>query len=384
MPKTAKLIYAADSADIRHATGLEASDPFVWCEGVDGKTHILTSSLEIDHATRDATVDHVHDYRTIAEGAKNAGVEKITISTLIAHHLKGAEEVQVPAEFPLHLAQALQAEGMKITPMPAPFFNARTQKTPEEVEKLRVAQRTNEQGMKKAIDILQNAEIARNKDLLWQNKPLTSEILQAEMNAEIVRHGGIGFNAGSPIAAGGVQGADPHERGHGVLKAGEFIVIDTFPRHKNGFNGDMTRTFFKGEMSGWHQDMFNAVKEAQALCLSMIKEGVNGADIQKAAENFFLKQGYKTGVDSQGRYYGFFHGIGHGVGLEVHDFPQGTLSSRACTLKAGMVTSVEPGLYYPKGHYGEGEYGGVRIEDVVAVTKGGYDSMNTLPAEIKV
>jgi Xaa-Pro aminopeptidase len=76
-------------------------------------------------------------------------------------------------------------------------------------------------------------------------------------------------------------------------------------------------------------------------------------------------------VDDQGRPYGFFHGTGHGVGLELHDPGPRTLSSVSCKLQAGMVTSVEPGLYYPG-------KGGVRIEDVVAITPDGYQNLTKL------
>jgi Xaa-Pro aminopeptidase len=113
------------------------------------------------------------------------------------------------------------------------------------------------------------------------------------------------------------------------------------------------------------------VIEAQKLALKLIKPGVDGRDIHAAVQSFFAKAGFKTGTDDKGRPYGFFHGTGHGVGLELHDPGPRTISTVPCILKPGMVTSVEPGLYYPT-------KGGCRIEDVVVVTPTGYKNLNKL------
>ena len=250
------------------------------------------------------------------------------------------------------------------------FFPNRAIKITDELKKLRAAQALNEQLISHAIGILEQADITQTHALVWLKKPLTSEILRGEMNALAARLGASQFGGG-PIVAGGTQGATPHDRGSGVLKAHQFIVIDSFPRHSNGYWGDCTRTVLKGKASAWHKEVYYAVLEAQALALKLIGPGVDGADIHKAVQSFFEKAGFKTGTDAQGRPHGFFHGTGHGVGLELHDPGPRTISSVSCILKPGMVTSVEPGLYYPG-------KGGCRIEDVVTVSKAGCQNLTKL------
>jgi Xaa-Pro aminopeptidase len=250
------------------------------------------------------------------------------------------------------------------------FFPARALKSAEEIDKLTAAQRLNQQCFARAREILAAAEIARDKSLVWEKRPLTSETLQTEMNLVALRGGAQEF-ADGPIVAGGAQGALPHERGHGVLRAEELIVVDCFPRHPNGYWGDLTRTYLKGRPAPWQRDLYAAVQGAQALALSLLKPGAEGSAVHRAVEQFLARAGFETGMGGDGLPYGFFHGTGHAVGLELHDAGPRTLSTQATRLQAGMVTSVEPGLYYPG-------KGGCRIEDVVAITENGYQNLTTL------
>lgn len=119
-----------------------------------------------------------------------------------------------------------------------------------------------------------------------------------------------------------------------------------------------------GEPSPEQQRLYQTVSDAQRLALSMLRPGIAGSSVHKAVEDFFLDNGYQTGVDGAGRYFGFFHSTGHGVGLEIHEQP--CLGSSPQILTPGNVVTVEPGLYYP-------EIGGVRIEDTVMITETGCE-----------
>ena len=232
------------------------------------------------------------------------------------------------------------------------------------------ALRITEKGLKRAIEILKASKPGAGKRLRWNGKTLTSEILRAEIDSTILRAGGI--PAGT-IVAGGDQACDPHERGYGPLYADSLIILDVFPRDaKTGYFGDMTRTVLRGRASEAQRKLWETVKGGQALALQRIKAGVDGMTIHKAIQEFFAKRGFPTGV-RRGRRVGFFHGTGHGLGLEIHEYPR----LQKVVLKDRQVLTVEPGLYYPG-------LGGVRLEDVVLVTKMGCRILSRFPKQLEI
>jgi len=177
------------------------------------------------------------------------------------------------------------------------------------------------------------------------------------------------LNCESPqghIVAGGLQAAEPHERGTGLLRPGVPIVIDIFPRSKKtGYFADMSRTVCIDKPSKKAKKMYDAVLAAQELGISMVKPGVECRSIQDAIEKFFAESGFETSGKGKEFPYseGFVHGLGHGVGLDIHEGPRIGRKTKD-VLAIGDVVTIEPGLYYKK-------IGGVRIEDLVVVTKKG-------------
>jgi len=172
------------------------------------------------------------------------------------------------------------------------------------------------------------------------------------------------------IVAGGDQGADPHERGHGPLRAGETIILDIFPRHKqSGYWGDLTRTVIKGKPAAAQRKLYQAVKQAQEGALQQVRAGVTGAEIHDGVCRTFEALGFKTG-ERNGIHQGFIHSTGHGVGLEIHEAP--SISPAGGPLEAGQVITIEPGLYYPG-------LGAVRIEDTGVVTETGIQLLASCP-----
>ena len=188
---------------------------------------------------------------------------------------------------------------------------------------------------------------------------LTSERLKFAIETACLEAGGVSLDT---IAAGGDQGCDPHHRGTGPLRPNELIIVDVFPRaQKSGYHGDMTRTFLRGRASEAQRALVDAVRTAQKAALSKIRDGANGRDVHRACTTVFAERGYETKATPKGS-VGFFHGTGHGLGLDVHELPRMS-GAVDYTLKAGAVVTVEPGLYYPG-------LGACRIEDVVQVTTG--------------
>jgi Xaa-Pro aminopeptidase len=193
--------------------------------------------------------------------------------------------------------------------------------------------------------------------LEWNGKTLTSEIVRAEIDSAILRAGGT--PAGT-IVAGGDQACDPHERGFGPLRANELIILDVFPRDaKTGFYGDLTRTVVRGRASDAQRKLWETVRDGQALALKKMKPGVDGRKLHEEIKRLFAERGFPTEVRN-GRNVGFFHGTGHGLGLEIHEYPR----FQKTVFKKGLTITVEPGLYYTG-------LGGVRIEDVVVLTDNG-------------
>src|SRR5437667_72726 len=215
-----------------------------------------------------------------------------------------------------------------------------------------------------------NGKAGRGKKLKWSGKTVTSEIQRAEIDSAILRAGGVPTNT---IVAGGDQACDPHERGFGPLRADSLIILDIFPRDgKTGYWGDMTRTVVRGRASEQQRKLWEAVKAGQALALKRIKAGVDGMSIHKAITELFDRRGFPTEVRN-GRRVGVFHGTGHGLGLEIHEYPR----LQKVTLKAGQCLTVEPGLYYPG-------IGGARIEDVVIVEKDGCRILSKFPKQLEI
>jgi Xaa-Pro aminopeptidase len=375
---TAKLLYE-NGANWHYATGTPISDPALWYQAPSGQTHIIVSDLEIGLMRTKAKVDNIHGFEDVRRGL---GDKQLTLSVMVEWLLnkEPATTIEVPSTFPVAMFQRLSQQGLPLAAATEDlFFPHRAVKTLSEVEKLATAQRANEQCFHHAAKVLRESDIARDGTLFWKGATLTAEILQAEMNKKAIDHGAIEFHNG-PIVACGAQGAFPHERGHGPLRAHELIVIDCFPRHANGYWGDLTRTFIKGKPSGWQNDLYNAVLHAQEVALSLIRPGENGKDIHLAVARTLADAGFKTDTDVNGIPYGFFHGTGHGVGLDLHEPGPRTISQSPCILKSGYVTSVEPGLYYPPGTHKNG-VGGCRIEDVVVVTENGHQNLTTFPKD---
>ena len=169
---------------------------------------------------------------------------------------------------------------------------------------------------------------------------------------------------------GGEQACDPHNEGSGPLPAGRGIIFDVFPRSATSrYFADMSRTVVRGAPTSDLKRLYQTVKDAQEEAIEKVKDGAEGMKIHQGICARFEKAGYMTGVVN-GRMQGYFHGTGHGVGLDIHEAPR--ISRTGSLLQEGHVVTVEPGLYYPG-------LGAVRIEDMVLVTKDGCRNLTDFP-----
>jgi len=372
-PELARLIVAPSDtdADMLYATRIFIGDPFIFLQQ-NGKRTLVLSDLEIDRAKRNAKADEFVMFSQLEREVQGKAKKAPPYEKVVAHFLtkRGVKRAKVPANFPLGFANEIKRRGITLETSNGLFWPAREKKTAEEIRLLERALRITETGMKRGMEILKASTVGAGKKLKWSGKTLTSEILRAEIDSAILRAGGVPT---STIVAGGDQACDPHERGFGPLRANSLIIFDIFPRDaKTGYWGDMTRTVVRGRASEQQRKLWEAVKAGQALALKRIKAGVDGMSIHQAITELFNDRGFPTEVRN-GRRVGFFHGTGHGLGLEIHEYPR----LQKVVLKAGQCLTVEPGLYYPG-------IGAARIEDVVIVQKDGCHILSKFPKQLEI
>ncbi len=368
-----------------YLSGFLAPDPVICLRvgGPDGKKYLAVSSMEYGRAKKQARTDEVLSFEelgvlNLAKELKSGGRALAAAAAGLLERLEAANSpVAVPPSLGVLYADELRARGLKVTPDTNLFASLRRAKTEEEISHIEKTQRAAEAACAHAVEILKETEVADDGTLLYEGETLTSERLRSEIDIELLRRG---CAVEGTITAGGPQAAEPHERGHGPLKAGESIIVDIFPVDKTShYYADMTRTFVKGEPSPELQKMYETVLEGQEAALRMVRAGVNGRDIHQKVSDILHEAGYKTLQHDQKPdeplQEGFIHGTGHGVGLEIHEAPR--ISSTDEELVPGDVVTVEPGLYDPK-------IGGVRIEDLVVVTEEGCRNLTNFPKEFRV
>ncbi len=240
------------------------------------------------------------------------------------------------------LRQAL--EPRELLPLPFKPAEARSVKSPGEIKLISQALTITERALSN----------------LWPRllPGLTERQAAHFLEAEFRRLGAEG-PAFETIVASGPNGALPHaEPGARKLREGDLVIVDCGARYK-GYCADITRTMMIGQPKKWQREIYRVVRQAQLKAIESIRAGVTGLQVDQAARGHIAASGY-------GDFFG--HGLGHGVGLVVHEAP--SLSPRYDRpLKAGQVVTVEPGIYLPG-------RGGVRLEELVLVTENGSRLLN--------
>lgn len=356
------LLYADSekSADMLYFGGLFVPDPFVAFSDAGQRVAIM-SPLEIARARKEGRFDEVLALDEVRERFLSKHPDgNPTMASLIVFvaNERRLKQFRVSADFPFGLATELTAQGLKLEIARGQLFPEREFKTDMEAAYVQEGNAASSAGFRVVERYLRESEI--RKGYLWHGgRRLTSERLQEAISAACLAKGATALNT---IVAGGDQACDPHCRGSGPLRANSLIIVDIFPRvQKTGYHGDMTRTYLKGRPSEAQRALYETVFEAQQWALGEHRHGKSGSKIDAGVKRMFDEAGFKTEKDANGTPIGFFHGLGHGLGLDVHEQPR--VNAAGERLRKGQVITVEPGLYYPG-------LGGVRVEDVVRVTTG--------------
>jgi Xaa-Pro aminopeptidase len=355
------------SPDLFHAIPVGIIDPFLYAE-TDGRRAATVSVLDADKV-RALGIDVIDPAQLGADELLASGVSRHQLTLEIALRAcreLGLERAIVPPEFPLAVADHLRAGGVALDVDPEAFVLRRRSKSESQLAGIRRAQ--------KAAD----AAMAVAADLIRELRPgLTSEDIRAAMTGVCDEHGCD--LPGDVIVAHGAQSADGHESGHGALSAGEPVVVDIWPRDRESRCwADMTRTFVAG--GGTPDDelaeYWRLTKASLELVYPEVRDGADGHAIFRRSCEPFIEAGKPTQLTkAEGEVLrdGYFHGLGHGVGLEVHEEPG--LGRAADTLRAGDVITLEPGCY-------RRGYGGCRLEDLVVVTADGCETLTDFPYDL--
>ncbi len=365
------LLYSdtARSADALYFGRVEAPDAFI-AIGAGGRKVAVVSALEFGRVKRTSDFDLVLPLEAYLEKARKAWPRRkpsqARVIALVARELK-AGTLTVPEDFPAGLYRELRELGVRTAISDGPLFPQREIKTPKEAAAIREGNRCSAAGIDAARRLLLACKI-RGGLLVHGGRVLTSERLKVAIEIACIEQGAV---SSSTIAAGGDQACDPHHRGSGPLRAHELIIVDVFPRVADtGFFGDMTRTFLRGRASDAQKEIVGAVRAAQLAALRTIRAGVHGSEVHRRVSETLVSRGFETRHTARGS-VGFFHGTGHGLGLEIHEAPRMGRTTDF-PLKKGSVVTVEPGLYYPG-------VGACRIEDVVQVTDGAPRMLSSYP-----
>jgi Xaa-Pro aminopeptidase len=372
------LIFAdsVTSPEQRHEVPILVPDEFLYIEK-DGQRFTVSTSFEVDRIAElgiDARPWEDFGYDELIE----QGVPR---EEIVWFHLNlngcrelGVTDAVVPRSFPVAVADHLRANEIRIEPDHEFFAQRRRVKNESELAGIRRAQKAAEAGMSAARALLARAEPS-DGGVTVDGEVLTSERLKGEIRRVFSEHG---MSSDDFIASHGAQTAVGHELGHGPIAPNEPIVIDLWPKDpESGCYADMTRTFVVGDPPDEVVEYHRLVKEALDRSFEATKAGVASAEPYKLVCEFFEQHGQKTPLSKRpGEVLenGFFHGLGHGVGLEVHEAP-GLGRGSTHQLVAGDVVTLEPGLYRQG-------FGGCRLEDLVLVTEDGAENLTDFPYDL--
>lgn len=367
------------SAELRHEVPLMIGDPFFYAER-DGKQTLVISAMEMPRVREVAPhlellppEDFGQD-DLVAEGAMSHYEIPLEIAVRATRKL-GIENATVPAAFPIELADRLRAEGIVLEPDREFFAQRRRVKNEEELAGIRRAQKAADAGMRAAVELLR-AATSNGGGLEVDGEPLTVERVKRAIADKFADHGCF---ADEFIVSHGPQSAIGHHMGEGTIQPDEPIVIDIWPQDpSSSCFADMTRTFVVGEPSDELREWHRLCKEALDRSFGQVRAGASGRAIYASVCELVQEHGFPTALTKtpgQVLEEGFFHSLGHGVGLEVHEAPSlGRLETPP--LVAGDVVTLEPGLYRPG-------YGGCRLEDLVVVTEDGAERLTDFPYDLE-
>jgi Xaa-Pro aminopeptidase len=353
------------SPELRHEVPLAAPDPFIYAER-NGTRYVFAGSLEVPRLAeldwlRAVPLEELGSDELVEQGLGWRELDR-ELTLRACRHVE-IESAVVPRDFPLELGDYLRENGIEVRADGELFDLRRRAKTEPELAGIRRAQEASEAAMDAIRARLRSVGDVTCEELRGEAMRVFSERAMIAPDLVIVSHGD--------------QTAVGHDPGSGPVAAGEPIIVDLYPRDPDsGCYADMTRTFCVGEPPDELVEYHRLCLEGLERARGVIRAGVAGSQVHRVVAELFQEHGYPTQLTKKpGEVLeeGFYHGLGHGVGLEVHEKPY--LGRNGEELVAGDVVAVEPGLYRPG-------FGGCRLEDLVRVTEDGCELLTDYPYDL--
>lgn len=338
---------------------------------------LIVRDIEMERARRSARVDSVHSPSEFTPDGGFASDRETATAQALAECLRRADVKAVRADRTLALvyAEQLRLSGIAITYDADLAVAGRRCKDEQEIAWLGEAQAATERAIRMACETVARAQAQGDGVLLAGSEPLNCELLRRRIDLQLLAEG---YDNPVCIVASGPRGADCHDRGSGVIRTGEPVIIDVFPLNRTTlYSGDCTRCVVHGAVPDQVCRMHAAVLAAKRAAIAATRAGVTGESIHAVTAAEITRAGYQMGMppkDAPDSWCGMVHGTGHGIGLSVHEQP--LLDKGGPALVEGDAITIEPGLYCKA-------IGGIRIEDMVIVTKSGCMNLNTLPESLE-
>jgi Xaa-Pro aminopeptidase len=365
----ALLLYGAPdaSADLFHAIPEGIVDPFLFVES-DGRRVATVSVLDADKV-------RAHGIEVLDPSALGAdeliaqGVTRTALTVEIALRgcrAAGVDHGVVPPDFPVAVADHLRANGVELLVDAEVFVARRRAKTPAQIAGVRRAQQAADAAMAVAAEMIHEFAAGVSSEGIRDAMRLVCDRMGCDLPGDV-------------IVSHGPQSAVGHEEGHGELLRGEPVVVDIWPQDRaSRCWADMTRTFVAGggEPPEELGSYWRLTRESLETATALVRPGADGRAIYDASCEPYERAGLptqRTKRPGEVLEDGYFHGLGHGVGLEVHERPN--LRLLGDELVAGDVLTLEPGCY-------RRGFGGCRLEDLVLVTDAGCEVLTDFPYDL--
>jgi len=365
------------SPTMRHEIPLMVPDPILYSE-VGGQRHVVVSSLERSRLVALDAGLFVHAFEEFGyDELVSGGTERQDAALEVFVRSCGAlalDRATVPSDFPLELADRLRTAGVTLEVDRRLFETRRRVKSEAELEGIRRAQAAAQDGMRAAAELLRRAS-PDGSGVVADGEPVTCERVKDVIRAAVARGGA---SADALIVAHGPQSASGHDMGSGPIQPNEPVIIDLWPLDlESACFADMTRTFAIGEAPDELRRYYELTRESLSRSLAAVRPGVAGKELFRLSCEPYEQAGLPTQLSKapgQVLDEGYFHSLGHGVGLDVHEAP--LLGRAPDVLVAGDVITLEPGCYRPG-------FGGCRLEDLVLVTEDGAELLTDFPYDLE-
>ncbi len=365
---------AFDISDIYWLTEFRSPDSITVFKNRGDNIVVATGFNTVERVKRESrvreTLDLTETYRALMrEGKRSFDHPEIEFGAILKELFTG-KVLGVPDHLPARILVAIQEMGYKIKVVPKLLLLARATKSSHEIEKIQKAVNATISAVSHIIEMIKDSEIGEKNTLYLDGTPLTVGRIKNALEHNLLDQNAE--SAEDSIIAVGERGYDWHYLGapDDILRAEVPIIMDVFPRLKiERYVADITRTVVKGHVPDRVREMFDAVHTAVQSVSDVLQAGkMIDADVNMACYETLKQHGFDSSRLNPNATEGMTHGLGHGIGLDVHEAP--SLYDRTAKLEEGHVVAIEPGVYLK-------QYGGVRIENDFVVLKGRSKRLST-------